>query len=255
MQGTYAQVQETSYGVASSMCASARNVIIPTPPHPNPTRNILWRSIKHVCKCKERHHPHPTPPQQETSYGVASSMCVSARNVIIPTPPHPNPTRNILWRSIKHVCKCKERHHPHPTPPQQETSYGVASSMCVSARNVIIPTPPHPNPTRNILWRSIKHVCKCKERHHPHPTPPQPTPTRNIIWRSIKHVCECKERHHPHPTPPPTPQKRALDEKKEEKQQIPMGSGHTETRADRHPEGTTRGPLIIAQVIQQGDPT
>ena len=68
----------------------------------------------------------------------------------------------------------------------QETSYGVASSMCASARNVNIPTPPHPNP-----------------------------------------------------------EKRALDEKKEEKQQIPMVGGYTRTRADRHPEGTTRGPFCI----------
>ncbi len=46
------------------MCASARNDIIPTPPHPTP---------------------------QETSYGVASTMCASARNVVIPTPPQPHP--------------------------------------------------------------------------------------------------------------------------------------------------------------------
>jgi len=36
------------------------------------------------------------------------------------------------------------------------------------------------------------------------------------------------------------PQKRALREKKEEKQQIPMGGGCTTARAQRHPEGTTR---------------
>ena len=56
------------------MCASARNVTIPTPPHPNPmtcvaptmcasARNMMLRSNDHVCKCKERYHPHPTPPQ------------------------------------------------------------------------------------------------------------------------------------------------------------------------------------------------
>ena len=30
------------------MCASARNMML--------------RSTDHVCKCKESHHPHPTPP-------------------------------------------------------------------------------------------------------------------------------------------------------------------------------------------------
>ena len=85
--------------VASTMLASSRNVIIPTPPHPNPM----------TC--------------------VALTMCASARNVIIPTPPHPNPmtcvaptmcasARNMMLRSTDHVCKFKERYHPHPTPPQ-----------------------------------------------------------------------------------------------------------------------------------------
>ena len=41
---------------------------------------------------------------------VASKMCTCARNVIIPT--HHD------LRSIKDVYMCKERHHPHPTPPQ-----------------------------------------------------------------------------------------------------------------------------------------
>ena len=79
----------------------------------------------------------------------------------------------------------KSLHCQWITPTPQETSYDVASSMCASARNVNIPTPPHPNPG-----------------------------------------------------------KRSLDEKKEEKQQIPMVGGHTRTRADRHPEGTTRGPIF-----------
>ena len=75
----------TSHGVASTMCASSRN--------------ILWRSIDHVCKCKREHRP--CVQLQETSYGVASTMCASARNVIIiihyhphPNPPHPNPVKN-----------------------------------------------------------------------------------------------------------------------------------------------------------------
>ena len=152
--------------VASTMLASSRNVIIPTPPHPNPmtcvapsmcasARNMMLRSTDHVCKFKERYHPQPTPTHPMTC--VAPTMCASARNVTIPTPPHPNPM----------TC--------------------VALTMCASARNVIIPTPPHPNPmtcvaptmcasARNMMLRSTDHVCKFKERYHPHPTPPQPIP-------------------------------------------------------------------------------
>ena len=63
--------------------------------------------------------------------------------------------------------------------------------MLSSARNVIIPTPPQP-----MMLRSIQHVVKRTERHHPHPTPPQP-----MMLRSIQHVVNCTERHHPHPTP------------------------------------------------------
>ena len=51
-----------------------------------------------------------------------------------PTPTHQFP-------SITHVCKCKEHHHPQPTPPIS----CVASHMCASARNIIIPTHPHPS--------------------------------------------------------------------------------------------------------------
>ena len=45
--------------VASTMCATSRNVTIaPTPPQD--TRHC--RSIEHVCNVKERyHHPHPNP--------------------------------------------------------------------------------------------------------------------------------------------------------------------------------------------------
>ena len=59
--------------------------------------------------------------------------------------------------------------------------------MCSSSKNVIIPTPPHPTPPhscvastmcamiRQAQLRSIHHVFKFKECHHPHPTPPHPT--------------------------------------------------------------------------------
>ena len=176
-----------------------------------------------ACKCKERYCPQPTPPhpvtcvashmcsrprkvndvasnmcasQRETSCCVASNMCASARNVTVPTPPHHlrsishvfetkesqwrsiqhvcKSERNILLRSIKNVCKCKERYCPQPTPPhpitcvashmcsrprkvndvasnmcasQRETSCCVASKMCASARNVTVPNPPHPTPS------------------------------------------------------------------------------------------------------------
>ena len=70
----------------------------------------------------------------------------------------------------------------------------VASNMCASARNVIIPPPPH---TPDQL-RSIQHVCKCKECYHP---PPPPTPDQ---LHNIQHVCKCKECYHPPPHPPLT---------------------------------------------------
>ena len=107
------------------------------------------------------------------------SASASSKNVIIPTPPHPNPmtcvaptmcasARNMMLRSTDHVCKCKERYHPHPTPPQPQPHpmTCVAPTMCASARNMML--------------RSTDHVCKFKERYHPHPTPPQPHP--NFIY-------------------------------------------------------------------------
>ena len=66
---------------------------------PPPTPDQL-RSIQHVCKCKECYHPPPHPPLTSC---VASNMCASARNVIIPPPP---PTPDQL-RSIQHVCKMR----------------------------------------------------------------------------------------------------------------------------------------------------
>ena len=71
--------------VASNMCASARYVIIPTP-------------------------PHPTPPREKHPVCVSSNMCASARYVIIPTPPHPTPRETSCLRIIKHVFKWKKHH-------------------------------------------------------------------------------------------------------------------------------------------------
>ena len=47
------------------------------------------------------------------------------------------------------MCNCNERYHPTPHPPcvqvQQQTKVqDVASTMCASATNVIIPPPPPP---------------------------------------------------------------------------------------------------------------
>ena len=41
------------------------------------------------------------------------------------------------------------------------------------------------------------------------------------------------------------PPKRALREKKGKKQEIPMGGGCTTARAQRHPEGTTKGVFNV----------
>ena len=49
-----------------------------------PTPHHQWRSIWHVCNFKARHQPPP-----HTISCVASHMCASSRNVIIP-PKHPS---------------------------------------------------------------------------------------------------------------------------------------------------------------------
>ena len=88
------------------------------------------------------------------------------------------------------VLKGENRWRIWLTPFKLGTSATFAPTMCASSKNVIIPTPPHPNPmtcvaptmcasARNMMLRSTDHVCKCKERYHPHPTPPQPHP---IPW-------------------------------------------------------------------------
>ena len=77
------------------------------------------RSIQHVCKCKECYHP----PHPKMTSCVASNMCASARNVIIPP-------QDDQLRSIQHVCKCKECCHPPPTHPIS----CVAWHMCAKTR-------------------------------------------------------------------------------------------------------------------------
>ena len=163
---------------------------------------MMLRSIHHVFKFKECHHPdptpphptpavaqhppcvqvqrmssspaHPTPPQHLRSIHhvcVASTMCSSSKNVIIPSPPHPTPPQQL--RSIHHVC--------------------VASTMCSSSKNVIIPTPPHPTPA--VAQHPPCVQVQRMSSSRPHPTPPQQL-------RSIHHVFKSKECHHPQPTPP-----------------------------------------------------
>ena len=63
----------------------------PTPPH----LPQQLRSIHHVFKFKECHHPDPTPPHPSSC--VASTMCASPKNVIMGERPG--------WR--EHVKHCK----------------------------------------------------------------------------------------------------------------------------------------------------
>ena len=131
-----------------------------------PIETIVFCTVG-FAQCKERHHPQPTPPHHPSSC-VACHMCASAKNVIIPNPPHPttpavayhvtcvqvqrtssSPTHPTpppqQLRSMSHVCKCKERHHPQPTPPHHPGSC-VACHMGASTKNVITPA--------SVLWEN-----------------------------------------------------------------------------------------------------
>ena len=93
--------------------------------------------------------------------------------------------------------------------------------MCTCARNVIIPSPPHPTPphptmisvARQTHRRSIKHVYMCTELHHPIPTPPHPTPfwspangnVHGYIYIYLYSVYK-----HPKHTPPPQKKKKNI---------------------------------------------
>ena len=130
---------------SQAFCVQVQGTIL-SPTHPTPPRHL--RSISHVFEIKE------------SQWRSIQHVCKSERN--------------ILLRSIKNVCKCKERYCPQPTPPhpitsvashmcsrprkvndvasdvcasQRETSCCVASKMCASARNVTVPNPPHPTPS------------------------------------------------------------------------------------------------------------
>ena len=81
---------------------------------------------------------------------------------------------NMMLRSTDHVCKCKERYHPHPTP-----WCCVAPTMCASARNMML--------------RSTNHVCKCLRNIWCCVAPTMRASARNMMLRSTNHVCKCKK--------------------------------------------------------------
>ena len=90
--------------------------MLSSPPHPTPTQ------------------PHPTP-----WCCVAPTMCASVRNMML--------------RSTNHVCKCKERYHPHPTPPPTSC---VASTMSTAGE------PPVPRVTLYTFSETIAE-CRCRK--------------------------------------------------------------------------------------------
>ena len=96
------QVQETSYGIASTICASARN--------------ILRHSIDHVCKCKERYHPHPTPPDpnpfknQTSAFRTTADYKPGSNYLLVLTPHLHEDLQNLFQISLaKHVFPSERR--------------------------------------------------------------------------------------------------------------------------------------------------
>ena len=77
-----------------------------------------------------------------------------------------------LSKCIKHP-KYKERHHP-------QSMTCVASTMCASARNVIIPTPTPPPPTPWLAWHR---PCVASSRNVNIPRHPPPTKTKKTTKR------------------------------------------------------------------------
>ena len=212
VQGTY------QLCVAFNMCASARNVIMPSP-------QTIWMSFNMCASARNVIIPIPTP-----DHWVALNMCASARNLIIP--PHPrlfaeNSTfefaqvqitlspRPFAWHST-----CVQVQGTLSSPPPQTSC--VTFNICASARNVIIP----PAPTQHCKERSFAWHSTCVQVQGPCSSTPTPgndqlrsiqqmqgtsnmcASPRNVIiprpapdqLRSIQHVCKCKERDHP---PPP----------------------------------------------------
>ena len=60
-------------------------------------------------------------------------------------------------RSIDHVCKCKERHHPDPNPPP--TPWLAWHRPCVQVQGTLTsPATPHPPKQKNNKKRKMKFV-------------------------------------------------------------------------------------------------
>lgn len=97
--------------------------------------------IPHVCKCKERRHPHP-----------------------------------ILLRSISHVCKCKRCYYP-PISRKVLLRVTVIVDLFVTDRSRIPYFFPRnvrrSNPSRFLVFSQIKRVLRSKYLLVMRPTPPK----------------------------------------------------------------------------------
>ena len=93
-------------GVASTMRACSRDVV--TPPTPIPSQPHEWRSIHHVRKFNERDPCSYASPMrgvastmrakfQKDYHPPHSTMCASAKNVIMSTTPPHNPQKYLLF--------------------------------------------------------------------------------------------------------------------------------------------------------------
>ena len=125
--------------------------------------------------------PANLAPFNPQLFGNIKTGCLTGILIVAYYNPHITGRYNPLYTLNNHVPGCWPR------------------ALCIRVVGVI-PTPPHPNPPhscvastmcamiRQAQLRSIHHVFKFKECHHPHPTPPHPT----AQLRSIHHVCNDK---------------------------------------------------------------
>ena len=155
------------------MCASARNVTIPTPPHPTPTpphpmtcvaptmcasaRNMMLRSTDHVCKFKERYHPHPTPPQPHPNFIYINPLGAGV-------PGEPPAPRVYIYMSNKSFATQCER--PRRAPFAGEWLARVARAASCGKANSIFGTK---HQTINLyLWKNCRQILEstsvCHER-------------------------------------------------------------------------------------------
>ena len=101
----------------------------------SPGRWLMW------CTAKTLRCSIPSRLTLERPKRLSCDLVIDAIDSATLSPPT---IKKPLRVSSDHVCKFKERYHPHPTPPHPMTC--VAPTMCASSKNVIIPTPPHPIP-------------------------------------------------------------------------------------------------------------